>query len=136
MKLLNMEISDADVPDKINVLDAIHELATIIKDNYESWNSQHVWLEFNIGTRIGQTRHFLVVFCDIALPYNPYVLHLSRDSQGQSLTTSASLDIFSNLADREIRRETNRGISVGFKRLPHYAFLSEQQIIQARNLLR
>ncbi len=136
MFLRNLMIrDDIDLPSKEEIIDGINELALIIDDNYDETLKKEIALEFNIGSRLGIQKDYLVVYANPAYANNPYVFILSPDKDGtRRLHKETDLGVFKELSDLFARQDINKAISTGFARLPQYAFLSQQQICDARQL--
>ncbi len=132
MRLRNLEITEEDVDNQDAIIDAIKELELIIEDNYDTV-SKEVAIEFNIGSRLGEPREYLVVYSNPEYINNPYVFVL-RKNENPGLVRETSINSFADLADEYVRKEVNKTIYVGFKRLPQYAFLSMNEIKDAREM--
>ena len=133
MKLRNLKIIDAPVNNKNLVIDGINELNLIIMDNYNDTIEREIGIEFNIGSRLGEPREFLIVYANPNYKNNPYVFILKNTENGKVLVKETTLESFQSLADLDMRKEINKVLAVGFKNLPKYAFLSINQINEARN---
>lgn len=133
MKLRNLIINDFPVNNKSLVIDGIKELDLIIMDNYNDTIEREIGIEFNIGSRLGEPREFLIVYANPNYKNNPYVFILKNTENGKVLVKETTLESFQSLADLDMRKEINKVLAVGFKNLPKYAFLSISQIDEARN---
>ena len=136
MRLKNLQIIETNITDKDKVIDAINELDIIISDNYDRTLEREISIEFNIHSRLGEPREYLVVYVNPKYKNNPYVFILTNNDNVRELVDIISLDVFRDLSDDYIRQEVNKTIATGFKRLPEYAFLSEEQINNAREYVK
>lgn len=132
MRLRNLKISNIDIPNKDMVIDSIKELELLINDNYHQILDKEIGIEFNIGSKLGEPREYLVVYVNPNYVNNPYVFILRQTKEGKKLTNNTSLESFKHLADNLIRQEVNKSIAIGFRNLPHFAFLGIGQIQKAR----
>jgi len=134
LNLRNLKITDAEVKNRDMVLDGIKELGIVIEDNYDNWIKREIALEFNIGSRLGEPREYLVVYANPDFTKNPYVFILKQTDSGKCLVNETSLESFQDLADLDSRKEINKTLAVAFKNLPDHAFLGTLQIEGARKL--
>ncbi len=132
MKLKNLVIYDADIDEKDKILWAVSELNDVITDNYQMVMDKEIAIEFNIGSRLGEPREYLVVYSNPDYKHNPYVFIFKKDEQ--ELCKETTLTSFADLADDDIRKEVHKVLYTGFKMLPKHAFLSINQIEKAREL--
>ena len=133
MRLRNLKIQDLDIPNRIQIIDEIQELEQIIKDNYLNSCEREIAIEYNIGSRLGEPKEYLVVYVNPEYKNNPYVFILKQENNERFLVKETSLKTFEDVADPYVRQEVNKTIAIGFKRLPEHAFLSENQIQTARS---
>lgn len=134
MKLKNLEIKDSNINNKKEVIDAIHELDNVISDNYLDSLDREIGIEFNIGSRLGEPKEYLVIYANPKYKNNPYIFVLKQIDSERELVNNTTLESFRDLEDIYIRQEVNKTIAVGFKNLPKHAFLSLAQIQTARDL--
>ena len=55
MKLRNLSIIEQEIDNKEMVIDGLKETGVVLENNYEAIKSE-VGIEFNIGSRLGETR--------------------------------------------------------------------------------
>lgn len=134
MNLRNLKIFENNIQNKNDIIDGIIELDNVIMDNYQIIKEKEIGIEFNIGSRLGEPREYLVVYSNPDYKNNPYVFILKQTEEGRKLVKETDLFTFVDLADLDIRREINKTLVIGFNNLPKYAFLGKQQIEDARNL--
>jgi hypothetical protein len=134
MRLRNLSITDAEVENRELVIDGVQEVERVIEDNYEETLNREIGIEFNIGSRLGFSKEYLVVYCNPDYKNNPYVFMLRRTEEGKELSKKASLDDFEVLGDLETRQDVLKSIAVGFKNLPKYAFLGLPDMVKARGM--
>lgn len=136
MKLRNLKIDDCDIENKELVEDSVRELDIIISDNYKLLGKKEVAIEFNIGSRLGEQTEHLVVYSNPDYVNNPYIFILKTDinTKERFLTDRTSLVSFQDLSDLYTRQNVHHTLVVGFKNLPKHAFLSQNQICEARKL--
>ncbi len=138
MRLRNLFIQEEGV-DEENVdavRDGINELDVIISDNFADAMDREIGIEFNIGSRLGAPREYLIVYYNPDKNYknNPYVFVL-QNQLNRALVDTTTFASFADLAELEIRRDVNHTLAMGFKRLPKVAsILSAGEINQARIL--
>lgn len=133
MNLRNLKINDVLVNNKSLVIDGINELDIIIMDNYHDTIEREIGIEFNIGSRLGEPKEYLIVYVNPDYKNNPYIFILKNTENGKVLVKETTLESFQYLADLDMRKEINKALAVGFKNLPKFAFLSMNQINEARN---
>ncbi len=135
MKLRNLIIDNIiDIPNKDDIIDAIHELDIIINDNYNGLATEERAIEFNIGSRLGEVKEWLVIYSNPEYKNNPYVFILAQINGQRVLLDQTDLYSFAELRDPWTRKDVNKTIAIGFNNLPNHAFLGQSQIEDARNL--
>lgn len=135
MKLKNLVINGGKVENLNLIIDGINELAIVIDDNYDEIKEKEIGIEFNIGSRLGETKEYLVIYSNPTLKDKLYVFILKKNQQGsQELVSETTFESFQCLADLEDRRSVNKTIATGFKRLPQFAFLSIDQMKEAKRM--
>ena len=72
MRLRNLSITDAEVENRELVIDGVQEVERVIEDNYEETLNREIGIEFNIGSRLGFSKEYLVVYCNPDYKNNPY----------------------------------------------------------------
>lgn len=133
MNIRNLIINDKNINNHEDIVDAIKELEIVISDNYQNVKEE-VGIEFNIGSRLGEPKEYLVVYVNPEYKNNPYVFVLKNFNENKLLCKETSISSFRDLADKDVRKEVNKAIYVGFKRLPKYAFLGIKDIQSARDM--
>lgn len=133
MNIRNLIINDKNINNHEDIVDAIKELELVISDNYQNVKEE-VGIEFNIGSRLGEPKEYLVVYVNPEYKNNPYVFVLKNFNENKLLCKETSISSFRDLADKDVRKEVNKAIYVGFKRLPKYAFLGIKDIQSARDM--
>ena len=138
MRIRNLQIDDVDYEDgfKREIIDSINDLSIIINDNYQNLTNEEIALEFNIGSRLGEPKEYLIVYNNPNGKNNPYVFLLVKENGQDVLTSHTDMHSFESLFDKETRREVNKVISVGFDRLPKHLFLSQSELYEARVMSR
>ena len=126
-------IEDFSESERLSIIDGINELRIIIEDNYKEILNKEIAIEFNIGSRLGEPREYLVVYANPEYKNNPYVFILKQKENQRELVSCTTLDSFKALADLDERKSINNVLTVGFENLPKHAFLSINQIEIARN---
>ena len=114
------------------VMDGIRELDIIIHDNYANWCEKEIAIEFNIGSRLGEPKEYLIIYVNPEYKNNPYIFILKQTDYGKRLVKETTLESFQCLADLDTRREVNKTLAIAFKNLPKYAFLGINQVNSAR----
>ena len=133
MNIRNLIINDKNINNHEDIVDAIKELEIVISDNYQNVKEE-VGIEFNIGSRLGEPKEYLVVYVNPEYKNNSYVFVLKNFNENKLLCKETSISSFRDLADKDVRKEVNKAIYVGFKRLPKYAFLGIKDIQSARDM--
>ena len=134
MRLRNLRIAESDVENRNMVIDGIEEVERVIEDNYEDSLDREIGIEFNIGSRLGFAKEYLVVYCNPDYKNNPYVFLLRRSDEGRELSKDANLKDFEVLGDLETRQDVMKTIAIGFRNLPKFAFLGLPDMITARGM--
>lgn len=132
MRLRNLQIDEIQDENLATIKDGVLELGIIIDDNYQDVLSREIAIEFNIGSRLGEVREYLIVYNNPEYKNNPYVFVL--DKYENALKDRVSTETFRALTDEYARKNINHTLGVGFKHLPDHWFLSEQEILCARDL--
>lgn len=133
MRLRNLVIKDREIENHDKIIDAIKELDIVISDNYRKIKEE-IGIEFNIGSRLGEPKEYLVIYVNPEYKNNPYIFVLKNFNDKKLLCRETTLLSFSDLSDDDIRREVNKAIYIGFKRLPEHAFLGIKDIQSARDM--
>ncbi len=133
MNIRNLIINDKNIDNHEEIVDAIRELEIVISNNYQNVKEE-IGIEFNIGSRLGEPKEYLVVYVNPEYKNNPYVFVLKNFNENKLLCKETSISSFRDLADKDVRKEVNKAIYVGFKRLPKYAFLGIKDIQSARDM--
>lgn len=134
MSLRNLEIVNTVNPlQKEAIEQCVNELESFITNNYNELNKE-VAIEFNIGSKIQPYSMHLVIYNNPERKNNPYVFILAQLEEKRVLVNKAELAFFAGLTDYDNFRDLNITLRSGFKNLPKFAFLSEQEIKKARKL--